>query len=81
MKIRAAAEDEQKRSHTPELMLHTACKKCFYSKLKEILQDPNTVVAIAYSKSGIAKNIYCSGILLMTDLVLYFWCHSSQIKM
>jgi hypothetical protein len=47
--IRASPDDKQKRSLAAELMLHIACKKCFYGRLKEIPQDPNTVVTIIFN--------------------------------
>jgi hypothetical protein len=49
--IRASTDDKQKISLTAKLMIHIACMKCSYSRLKGIPQDPNTVIPTVFSLS------------------------------
>jgi hypothetical protein len=68
IKIRASTDDGQKGSLAAELMLHIACKKCFYSGLKEIAHNPNTVVSVVLVS---CKTSHCQKLLLEGHMYIF----------
>jgi hypothetical protein len=48
IKTRDSTEDKRKRSLAADLMLYLACKKYFYNRLNEILQNLNIFVTINF---------------------------------